>query len=61
MTRKKFTKAAKSIGPFNKELGGFPVRDTSRKIIGSADNMPNTDEQFDELVASAKILCDVAV
>ena len=56
MTRKQFTKTANTIGPFDKELGGYPVRDKNRNIIGSADNMPNTDDEFDELVASAEIL-----
>lgn len=58
MDKEQFIKKAEFIGPYDPEVGGYPVRDKSRRVIGVADNMPNSDEEFNELVAKAKIFID---
>ena len=54
--RQNFIAAAQSIGQFDSVLEGHPIWDREGNLIGVAEAMPQNDEEFDALVASAEIL-----
>ncbi len=45
---------AHSIGPYDRKIGGHPIKDKDGQIIGIAANMPIDDSDFDRLVAEAE-------